>query len=107
MADESALGNVLRLIRSREQAAQLCIVQNGRILVNEAVGCRPDALFWIFSAGKPFVALLIHLLAQRGALSRDDVVARFWPAFGRHGKDAITIRQVLGHRSGLASACGA
>jgi CubicO group peptidase (beta-lactamase class C family) len=56
---------------------------------------------WCARAGKPLVALLVHLLAERGALALDDPVARYWPEFGQRGKQAITIRQVLQHRSGL------
>jgi CubicO group peptidase (beta-lactamase class C family) len=65
------------------------------------MGCPPDALFWLFSASKPYVALLVHLLAERGKLSLDDPVARYWPQFAAVGKESITIRQVLQHRAGL------
>jgi CubicO group peptidase (beta-lactamase class C family) len=71
------------------------MVREGQVVVDRVVGCRPDALFWIFSASKPFVALLVHLLAQRGELSLDDRVAEHWPRFGQHGKESVTIRQVL------------
>ena len=40
-------------------------------------------------------------LAERGRLGLDDPVARHWPAFGRHGKAAITVRQLLSHSGGL------
>jgi CubicO group peptidase (beta-lactamase class C family) len=77
------------------------------VILDCAIGCRPDALFWIFSASKPLVALLVHLLAERGELSLDDRVAEYWPRFGQHGKESVTIRQVLQHRSGLPVARGA
>ena len=76
-------------------------------MLDREFGCPPDALFWIFSASKPFVALLVHLLAQRSELALDDHVAEHWPRFGRHGKESVTIRQVLRHRSGLPVAHGA
>jgi CubicO group peptidase (beta-lactamase class C family) len=91
----------LDLVRERGAAAQLCVLADGEVVLDCAVGCGQDALFWIFSASKPFVALLVHLLAQRGELSLDDRVASFWPEFGQRGKEPITIRQVLQHRSGL------
>jgi CubicO group peptidase (beta-lactamase class C family) len=75
-------------------------------VLNEAVGCRPDSLFFLFSASKPMVALLVHQLAERGELALDDRVAAYWPDFGRNGKQDITIRQVLQHRSGLPVARG-
>ena len=77
------------------------MLHSGRVVLDEAFGCSPDSLFFLFSASKPLVALLVHLLAQRGELALDDPVAAHWPAFGQHGKQAITIRQVLQHRSGL------
>jgi CubicO group peptidase (beta-lactamase class C family) len=38
---------------------------------------------------------------DQGLLSLGSKVADFWPAFGSHGKSAITIRQVLLHQAGL------
>jgi CubicO group peptidase (beta-lactamase class C family) len=76
------------------------------VVLDEAFGGRPDALFLTFSAGKPFVVLLIHQLADRGELELDDPVARYWPQFGRGGKETITIRQVLQHRAGIPVARG-
>ncbi len=97
----------LDLVRKRGATAQLCVLRDGKVVLDRAVGCGHGALFWIFSASKPFVALLVHLLAQRGELVLDDRVARYWPGFGQRGKELITIRQVLQHRSGLAVACSA
>jgi CubicO group peptidase (beta-lactamase class C family) len=105
-ASAGGLDRVRELVRSRQAAAQLCVVQDGRVVLHEVVGCPPDALFWTFSVSKPFVAMLVHLLAERGELSLDDPVARHWPEFGQRGKAAITIRHVLAHRSGLAQARG-
>jgi CubicO group peptidase (beta-lactamase class C family) len=94
------------LIAARGARAQLCVIQHGRVVLDESYGCEPDALFWIFSASKPFTAVLTHELAVRGGLRLDDPVARYWPEFGARGKDAVTVRQVLQHRSGLSTARG-
>lgn len=96
----------VRLAAARGAAAQLCVLRDGRVVLDRCFGCAPDALFWTFSAGKPFIALTIHHLAQAGALSLDDPVARWWPRFGARGKQEVTIRQVLSHRSGLYSPHG-
>jgi CubicO group peptidase (beta-lactamase class C family) len=74
------------------------------VVLDRSFGCEPDSLFWIFSASKPYIALAVHLLAERGQLDLDHKVTQYWPEFGYGGKDAITIRQVLQHRSGLACA---
>jgi CubicO group peptidase (beta-lactamase class C family) len=99
--DADGVGRALELVAARRATAQLCVLRDGQVVLDRTIGCRPDALFWIYSTSKPFVALLVHLLAQRGRLSLDDRVASYWPQFGQHGKDAITIRQVLQHRSGV------
>jgi CubicO group peptidase (beta-lactamase class C family) len=94
-------GAAVRLAAARGCPAQLCIIRRGEVVLDRAFGCEPDSLFFLFSAGKPMVALCVHLLAERGELSLDDPVARYWPAFGQRGKAAITVRQVLQHRSGV------
>ena len=101
------VARALDLVQARGAAAQLCVVREGQVVLDRGFGCSPHALFWTFSASKPFVALLVHLLAQRGELTLDDRVAEHWPRFGRHGKESVTIRQVLQHRSGLPVARGA
>ncbi len=43
----------------------------------------------------------IMRLYEEGRLDLDSAVAKYLPEFGAHGKDAITIRQLLQHRGGL------
>jgi CubicO group peptidase (beta-lactamase class C family) len=99
--DDAGLARVLELARARGATAQLCVIRDGRVVLDRVIGCAPEALFWTFSASKPFVAMLVHLLAERGELSLDEPVATYWPEFGRHGKAGITVRHVLQHRSGV------
>lgn len=101
--DPSGLSRVVELVQARRAAAQLCVILDGKVILDRSFGCQPDSLFWIFSASKPYVALLVHLLAERRQLSLEEPVATYWPEFGRHGKDRITIRHVLQHRTGLFS----
>jgi CubicO group peptidase (beta-lactamase class C family) len=105
--DAGPLAEAARLVRARGVPAQLCVIHEDRIILDLAAGCRPDDLFWLFSASKPYVALLVHQLAARGALGLDRPVAAYWPEFGQHGKGEITVRQVLQHRSGLPVIRGA
>lgn len=56
----------------------------------------------VFSATKGVSATVIHRLVDRGLLSYDEPVAAYWPEFGANGKDGITVRDVLRHRSGLS-----
>ncbi len=100
------LDAAVALVEARRCPAQLCVITGGEVILDHAVSCQPDSLFFLFSASKPMVALLVHLLAERGELTVDDPVSRYWPEFGQHGKQDITIRQVLQHRSGLPVARG-
>ena len=58
----------------------------------------------MFSAGKPFIAVLVHKLAEQGRIALDAPVARYWPEFAGSGKGEVTVRRVLQHRSGMAVA---
>ncbi len=55
--------------------------------------------FAIGSITKMFVAVTVLQLAQEGQLGLDDPLARYLPDFPR--AEAITIRMLLGHRSGI------
>jgi CubicO group peptidase (beta-lactamase class C family) len=105
--DRDALARAVDLVRDRGAAAQLCVLLRGSVVLDRSFRCAPDDLFWIFSASKPFTALLVHRLAEQGRLALDEPVAAHWPEFAAHGKDAITIRQVLQHRAGVPFARGA
>jgi CubicO group peptidase (beta-lactamase class C family) len=61
-----------------------------------------DTLAITFSATKGLVALCLLMLADRGKLDYDRPVAEYWPEFGVHGKQAISVRDLLNHRAGLA-----
>lgn len=61
----------------------------------------PGTLFYNWSIGKGATATLVHRLVDAGAIGYDTPVAEFWPEFARHGKQAITVRQVLNHSAGV------
>ena len=41
------------------------------------------------------------LLVDRGLLQYEEKMAKYWPAFGQHGKEQITVEDVLRHEAGL------
>ncbi|MBN2874844.1 MAG: beta-lactamase family protein, partial [Spirochaetales bacterium] len=61
----------------------------------------PSTPFMVYSLTKTFVAVAIHRLAAEGKLDLDAPVARYWPSFGRHGKDDITAAHLLTHTAGI------
>ncbi len=65
---------------------------------------RPQMLFGIASITKTFTAALVLRLAERGAFGLDDPIRQHLPVLGAYPNihPGITIRQLLGHTSGLA-----
>lgn len=66
-------------------------------------GARPvdgDTLFNVFSVTKAVAATALHVQAERGLVDYDAPVARYWPEYGAHGKEAVTVRDALSHRTG-------
>ena len=99
-----ALQAAVALATAWSDRGQLRVERRGSVALNVWFGCKPDALFWLFSASKPFIAVLVHRYVERGLLALDAPVARYWPEFGDHGKQHITVRQVLQHRTGMPTA---
>lgn len=62
-----------------------------------------DTLVLVFSTTKGMAATAMAVARDRGLLAYDDRVAEHWPAFGQHGKDDVTIAQLLGHQAGVAA----
>ena len=93
-----------------EVGAGLCIRIDGREVVDLWGGrCderggpawRGDTLVNAYSVGKAVMATLVLRLVADGALALDDAVARHWPEFAAHGKERLTVRELLAHRAGL------
>ncbi len=60
-----------------------------------------DTVALTFSTGKGVASTVVHRLAERGLIAYDTPMAEYWPEFAAHGKDDITVRDVLCHRAGL------
>jgi CubicO group peptidase (beta-lactamase class C family) len=95
---------------------QLAVSRRGEILVETSVGIArglrveegvaPEAVttatrFQVMSASKAVVGFSIALLEDRGLIDVAAPVARYFPEFAANGKAAITVLDVLTHRSGL------
>lgn len=57
--------------------------------------------FKLASLSKPFTALLVMQLVQAGKLSLDDTLDKYLPYLPKEKFSLITIKSLLGHRSGL------
>ncbi len=60
-----------------------------------------DTVSIVYSCTKGATALCAHLLVERGQLELDAPVIQYWPEFGKHGKEAITVAMMLNHSAGL------
>jgi CubicO group peptidase (beta-lactamase class C family) len=60
-----------------------------------------ETLFNVFSVTKAITATALHIQADRGLVSYDAPIARYWPEFAAHGKEKATVRDALSHRTGI------
>ena len=61
-----------------------------------------DTIVNVWSSTKPVCVLAALILVDRGLLDLDAPVARYWPEFAANGKQAVLVRHVLSHTSGVA-----
>ena len=89
--------------------AAVCVYHRGVKVVDIWGGYRDahgapweqDTMAPSFSTTKGVASTLLHMMVDRGLLDYDDRVADHWPEFAQAGKEAITVRHVLSHQSGL------
>jgi CubicO group peptidase (beta-lactamase class C family) len=90
-------------------AAQAVVLSEGDVVCSHAVGrvedadVTPQTVFDIASITTLVATTAaLGLLVSERHVSFDDPVSEFLPLFARNGKADLTLRQLLGHRSGLA-----
>ena len=90
--------------------AALAVYRHGQLVLDLYGGVadyatgRPvteDTLFVLYSSVKPFAAAVIYVLMDRGLISLDEPVAKYWPEFAQNGKAGVTVRHILSHRGGF------
>jgi CubicO group peptidase (beta-lactamase class C family) len=93
-----------------EIGLQVAAYLNGELVVDAWAGMadeasgRPvdgDTLFMLSSTTKGVTATLAAICADQGKLDYDRTVASYWPEFGAHGKDKLTVREAIAQRSGV------
>lgn len=63
-----------------------------------------DTRWLLYSQTKPIVSSVIWQLVEDGRLRFHDKVSEYVPEFARHGKEDITLAQVLAHQGGFPNA---
>jgi len=98
------------IAEGRYPGAQIALARHGRLVLDESFGhahVAPGAaadgstLWLLFSNTKVITAVGIWVLVEEGRLRLGDRVADYVPEFARHGKDEITLIQLLSHRGGF------
>ncbi|HVW01988.1 MAG TPA: serine hydrolase domain-containing protein [Planctomycetaceae bacterium] len=104
---------VARAIRDRQMpGCVIAVGRHGKLCFLKAYGDRAieperepmttDTVFDLASLTKPIAtATSVALLIDAGKLSLDDRVVRQLPEFAPHGKDEISLLQLLTHQTGL------
>ena len=99
-------------IRAGETPGAVIVIgHQDQVVLRQAFGHRslapprpmtPDAVFDVASLTKVVATTPAVLqLMEKGRLRLDAPAARYWPEFKGHGKERITVRQLLTHYSGL------
>jgi len=93
-----------------ELGGACCVYHHGKKVVDLWGGIRdkqtgkpwePDTMVIVFSTSKGLAAMTLAVAHSRGWLDYEERVAHYWPEFAQHGKDGITVRQLLAHQAAL------
>jgi CubicO group peptidase (beta-lactamase class C family) len=90
--------------------AELLVVKNRKTILHAAFGDRDrenklpmacDTIFNIRSMTKALTGVAVQIMVDEGKVALEDPVAKYLPGFANDKSRAITIQQLLEHRSGL------
>ena len=96
--------------KRHELGGACCAYVNGRPAVDVWGGIRNketgepwerDTMTIVHSATKGLAAMTLAIAHSRGWLDYEERIVAYWPEFGQHGKERITVRQLLAHQAGL------
>ncbi len=96
--------------RRHELGGACCVYRRGEKVVDLWGGVRnkstgepwlEDTMVLVHSATKGLAAMTLAVAHSRGWLDYEERVSSYWPEFAQHGKETITVRQLLAHQAGL------
>lgn len=105
----SSIDTLMRDYDGAGPGASLLVIRDGKAIVRRAYGfadvesgvkATPETNYRLASVTKQFTATAIRRLAEEGKLSLDDPLRKWLPSLPA-ATDAITIRHLLTHTSGL------
>lgn len=101
---------VENFVRRRELGGACCAYRHGETIVDLWGGIRNkqtgepwehETMVVVHSATKGLAAMTLAIAHSRGWLDYEQTVCSYWPEFAQHGKERITVRQLLAHQAGL------
>jgi CubicO group peptidase (beta-lactamase class C family) len=103
------------LQNERAFSGSVLVAKKGRIVYQQFVGfadrehrvpITAETTFEIASLAKPFTALLVLQLVEKGTLNLESPVSAYIPEFSRRDAEGITLHHLLSHTSGLQDFVG-
>ena len=94
----------------QEIGSSVCVVVDGETTVDLWAGYKNEertdewdenTLSVAFSSTKAALALCAHILIDRGQLNEKEKVIKYWPEYGKKGKEETTVEMILNHSAGL------
>lgn len=107
--NQRAIDELFRDFSGNHPGASVMVIYHGKPVFAKAYGmadvekkvpCTTNTNFRLASVTKQFTAMGIMILAERGKLSLDDKITKFFPGFPEYG-NKITVRHLLTHTSGV------
>lgn len=86
------------------------VAENGKVIYKGAFGMAnhewkipntTDTKFMLGSVSKPITAMLMLIQVQKGLIDLDKTISDYIPEYSKKNGSHITIRQLLGHASGM------
>ena len=117
--DPAALARLVAIVERHvadglHPGAQLAVARHGKLALFRSIGqsrVAPEAvpatertLWLMYSNTKVVTAATVWSLVEEGLLRFGDTIAQALPGFEKHGKDGITLIQLLSHQAGFPSA---
>lgn len=62
-----------------------------------------DSYTNVFSSGKSVGSILLGMMVDQGNLDFNERITKYWPEFGKNGKEFITVADNMKHEGGLPS----
>jgi CubicO group peptidase (beta-lactamase class C family) len=93
-----------------ETGCSVAVFHRGRPMVDlvagwvdqdHTVSYTADNLQVVFSTTKGIAATALAMCVERGLVDYHRPVSHYWPEFGAHGKENVTVAQMVSHRAGL------